>query len=276
MTDDQRYYSVTTIIGALDKPALLYWAAEQTALAAVKMSGSLDSRVKEEGAEAVTRYLRDARFRPSPGTVTATALGTAVHDAVERYVREGKKPEVSGEVLPYLERFDAWAQEWQPAYEVVERAVYDPTHRYAGTMDAIAVVDGCKVILDYKSSRRSVGPDDKPSRPYPEAALQLAAYRNAELLATAPGRKTEVRGRRYYLFGDTEEVSAVPMPKLDGGMVVHITPEHCDAYPVRCDKLVFDAFLYIVEAFRWQQDTSRSVIGRKFTKEAETDGVREG
>ena len=67
----------------------------------------------------------------------------------------------------------------------------------------------------------------------------------------------------------------MPMPKLDGGMVVHITPEHCDAYPVRCDKLVFDAFLYIVEAFRWQQDTSRSVIGRKFTKEAETDGVRE-
>ena len=33
--DDLRMWSVTTIIGALDKPALVYWAAEETAKAAV-------------------------------------------------------------------------------------------------------------------------------------------------------------------------------------------------------------------------------------------------
>ena len=33
--DDLSLWSVTTIIGALDKPALLYWAAQQTADAAI-------------------------------------------------------------------------------------------------------------------------------------------------------------------------------------------------------------------------------------------------
>ena len=33
--DDQRFWSVTTIIGTLDKPALVYWAADMTARAAI-------------------------------------------------------------------------------------------------------------------------------------------------------------------------------------------------------------------------------------------------
>lgn len=269
MDADRRFYSVTTIIGALDKPALLFWAAEQTALAAVRMAGSLEARVEEEGAEAVVRYLRDARKRPPPGQVSATALGTAVHDAVERYVKEGKRPDVGVTVLPYLEQFDRWAQVWQPEYHVTEASVYSPRYQYAGTLDAICTIEGCKVLVDYKSSRRSVGPDDKPSRPYPEAALQLAAYRHAELLATVRGRRTEVLGRRYYLFGAEEAASAVPMSTLDGSVVVHITPEHCDMYPVRSDDRVFEAFLYTVEAFRWQQELSKQVIGERSTKEAE-------
>ena len=41
-------YSVTTIIGALDKPALLYWAAEETAKAAVTVAKSLPTRIEED------------------------------------------------------------------------------------------------------------------------------------------------------------------------------------------------------------------------------------
>ena len=48
--DDTRHWSVTTIIGALDKPAPLYWAAEQTALAAVASAKVPPARIDEEGA----------------------------------------------------------------------------------------------------------------------------------------------------------------------------------------------------------------------------------
>ena len=60
--DDLRLWSVTTVIGALDKPALVYWSAEQTALAAVASANSLPARIDEEGTEAVVKWLRDARF----------------------------------------------------------------------------------------------------------------------------------------------------------------------------------------------------------------------
>ena len=38
--DDISLWSVTTIIGALDKPALMYWAAQQTADAAIDSSAT--------------------------------------------------------------------------------------------------------------------------------------------------------------------------------------------------------------------------------------------
>jgi hypothetical protein len=258
---DQRFYSVTTVIGALDKPALLYWAAEQAASLAVSVAGSLPLRINEEGEESVIKWLRDARFRPPKGQRSAAALGTAVHDACEQYALTGIKPEVDDEVQAFLDRFDEWAQVWQPKYEAAEAAVYSTTYGYAGTLDAIATIDGQRVLLDYKSSRRSVGSDGKPSHPYPEVALQLAAYRYADFMATWRARRFEQFRRRYYLLNTDEAALGAPMPEVDGAVVIHITPEHCDAYPVRCDAPVFDAFCYTIEIFRWTNGLSKSVLG---------------
>ncbi len=258
---DEQFYSVTTILGALDKPALLYWAAEQTAELAVRVAASLQARIDEEGKPAVVKWLRDARFRPPKGQRSATELGTAVHDAIESYALTGARPEVDAEVAPYLERFDEWAQVWQPSYEAAEAAVYNRTYGYAGTLDAIATVGGQKVLLDYKSSKKSIGSDDKPTKPWPEAALQVAAYRHAELIATFRARRFERFRRRYYLLSTEERDLGVPMPEVDGGLVLHITPEHCDAYPVKCGPDVFEAFCYLIENFRWQQGLSKEVVG---------------
>ena len=51
------------------------------------------------------------------------------------------------------------------------------------------------------------------------------------------------------------------MPEVDGGIVVHVTPDHCDAYIVKCDETIFERFLFIVEAARWQHEISKTVIG---------------
>ena len=258
---DTRHYSVTTIIGALDKPALQYWAAEQTALAAVQVAGSLPARIEEEGEEAVVKWLRDARFRRPKGIRSSAELGTAVHAACESYALTGQRPEVDDEVSPFLDRFDEWLQQAQPVYEAVETTVYSATYGYAGTLDAIATIGGQRVLVDYKTSRKSSDSRGQPSSPYPEVALQLAAYRHAELAAVWRPRRVEQFRRRYYLLDDAERSMAVPVPEVEGGIAIHITPEHCVAYPVRCDEQVFDAFLFTLEAFRWQSGLSKKVIG---------------
>ena len=260
--DDERHWSVTTIIGCLDKPALLYWAAEQTAVAAVNSARTLEARVEEEGVDTVVKWLRDARFRRDRTQRTAAELGTEVHAACEAYALTGQRPDVDAEVQPFLDQFDRWAQEFQPVYQAAEVTVYSPSYGYAGTCDAFLTVGGVRCIVDYKSSRKSFDNRGNPTTPYPEVALQLAAYRHAELAAVWRPRRMEQYRRRYYLLGQAEREMAVPVPEVDTGLVIHITPDHCDAYPVECGPDIFEAFLFVQEAARWQFQTSKTVIGR--------------
>ena len=199
--DDERHWSVTTIIGCLDKPALLYWAAEQTAVAAVNSARTLEARVEEEGVDTVVKWLRDARFRRDRTRRTAAELGTEVHAACEAYALTGQRPDVDAEVQPFLDQFDRWAQEFQPVYQAAEVTVYSPSYGYAGTCDAFLTVGGVRCIVDYKSSRKSFDNRGNPTTPYPEVALQLAAYRHAELAAVWRPRRMEQYRRRYYLLG---------------------------------------------------------------------------
>lgn len=271
--DDLQLWSVTTILGALDKPALLYWAAEQTALAAIHSArtwqGTLaddDPACPHNSADcAAVKWLRDARFRKPKGARSATDLGTAVHAACEEYALLGTAPQVDDEVRPYLEAFDRWLQEFTPSYEATEVAVYSPTYAYAGTCDAFLTVNGVRLIADYKSTRKVVDGRGQPSGPYPEVALQLAAYRYAEMAAVWRPRRYEKWRRRYYLLSAEEQTLAVPVPEVDGGVVLHITPEACVAYPVRCDERIHEAFLYVEEAHRWSAQTSKTVIGQPLT-----------
>jgi hypothetical protein len=75
-------------------------------------------------------------------------------------------------------------------------------------------------------------------------------------------RRMEQYRRRYYLLGQAEREMAVPVPEVDTGLVIHITPDHCDAYPVECGPDIFEAFLFVQEAARWSFQTSKTVIGR--------------
>ena len=259
--DDAKFHSVTTLIGALDKPALIYWSAEQTALAAVRSAGSLERRIEEEGEENVVKWLRDARFRQPKGRRTAAELGTAVHAACEEYGLTGVKPEVDAEVQPFLDRFDEWAARFQPEYVAVEATVYSPSRGYAGTCDGFFRLQGVPLILDYKSTVKDVDSQGRATKPYPEVALQLAAYRHAELLAPFRIRRYERHRRRFYLLNETERAMAVPVPEVDGGVVIHLTPNRCTAYPVNCGLEVFERFLFVAEAFRWTDDMAKRVIG---------------
>jgi hypothetical protein len=268
--EDLRLWSVTTIIGVLDKPALLYWAAEQTALAAIHQQatwhGMLEDdaptcRHEDSDCQAV-KWLRDARLRKRPGVRSATELGEAVHAACEQYALTGTRPEVDDEVRPFLERFDEWLQRFGPSYQAVELTVYHPQLGYAGTADAFLTIDGVRYIADYKTSRRADG-----GGPYPEqVGLQLAAYRHAAFAAAWRARRYEQFRRRYYLLSPAEQALAVPVPEVDTGLVIHLTPVACEAYPIRCDEPVWEAYLAVQDAARWVFQDSKQVMGEVLRK----------
>lgn len=269
--DDLRLWSVTTIIDTLDRPALMYWAAEQAALAAVHNEATWKGMLSDDepGCDhrdakscVAVKWLRDARFRKPKGLLTATELGELVHKACEQYALTGTRPEdVHPEVVPFLDAFDRWLDRFGPSYQATEVAVFSPNLGYAGTADAFLTIDGVRYIADYKSTRSATDAQGNPTTPYPEqAALQLAAYRWAESAAIWRPRRTEVFRRRYYLLGPDERAAAVPVPEVDTGLVIHITPESCEAFPIVCDEAVFDAYLAVQDAARWVHQTSRSVM----------------
>ena len=280
-TDDLTLWSVTTIIGVLDKPALMYWAAQQTAEAAVDNQATWQGMLEDRGRDEAVKWLRDARFRPPRTLLSAASLGTLAHTMCETYALTGTRPDrdmvtelvvreggtqvdIDAEVDVLgrmLNQFDDWLQRFTPSYQATEVCVYNPTYGYAGQADTFLTIDGVRFIGDYKTSRDTFDTRGNLRKPYPEqVGLQLAAYRYAEQAAVWRPRRTEKFRRRYYLLSPQEQELAVPVPEVDTGLVIKLTPESCESYPVRCDESVHTAFLYCLEAFRWVQETSKTVM----------------
>lgn len=264
--DDLKCWSVTTLIGCLEKPALVYWSAEQTARCAVEQYAAWVAIAKSAGQDEAVKWLTGARFRTPEGERTAADLGTAVHAAIEQYTLTGVRPEVDAEIEPYLIQFEKWAQIWQPEYIATEVTVYDPQYGYAGTCDGFFILDGTPCIFDLKTSKKNVDKQGNPVPVYPEIATQLAAYRHAALAAVWRPRRYEQMRRRYYLLSEEEQAAAVPVPKVEAGVGIKITPESCIAYPVKCDEEIFERFLYIVEAARFVFETAKTVVGAPLVK----------
>lgn len=279
---DDTFWSVTTIIGIIDKPALLYWAAEQTADAAINSLPTWQAMLDTEGREEAVKWLRDARFRRPKTRLSDTALGQVVHAVCEAYALTGSKPtrEFVEELLRHaggpqldlkaetemvgvmLNQFDGWLQRMQPEYQATEVCVYSPTYGYAGQLDALLTIGGVRFIADYKSTRNPRDSQGKPKTPYPEqVGLQLAGYRHAEMAAVWRPRRFERYRRRYYLLSPEERALAVPVPEVDTGLVIQITPEACESYPIECGAPVHEAFLFALEMFRWVAETSKTVMG---------------
>lgn len=268
--DDERLWSVTTILKSFgDSEGLIYWTADETAIAGVKSRRTIAAMAEDDEAAAI-EWLRGARFRSNKGERSATKLGEDVHAVCEMYVVTGKRPDpgtplpnglFDAEVAPYIDSFELWLDRFQPSYTAAEVVVYNPQYGYAGQCDGMAVVDKLSVNIDYKSSKKSFDGRGKRKRPWVDVGLQLAAYRHAPLAAVWRARRFEQWSRRYYLLNAEERELAVPAPKVDGSICVHLTPLHCDVYPVETDLEVFESFLYAIEAARWSLMTSKRVIG---------------
>ena len=280
--DDLRLWSVTTIIDVLDKKGLMWWAAGMTADAAIDNQRTWQAMLEEQGRDEAWRWLRAAHKRRPKNQLSASDLGTVVHSVCEEYALTGNRPttkDVSdliyrkgGEFVDLdaetqvaqrmIDQFDTWAAAAQPSYQATEVCVYSKTYGYAGTADGFLTIDRTRFCVDYKSTREPFDGQGRPKTPYPESvALQIAAYVNAEMAAVWRPRRFEKQSRRYYLLSPDEQEMGVPVPQVDAGLVIQITPEACDAYPIRVDEEVHMSFLYCLEMARWVNETSKTVMG---------------
>lgn len=279
--NDTEMWSVTTIIGCLDKPALVPWAVNETAAKVVTTLDIIRRRLENEGQESAIEYVKGLRWHTG-GLLSASQLGTLAHHLFDQWAlsETGTRPRVEPEMHPdratkgkvldpqdirdlnlMLDQFGRFLDEFQPSYQSTEVVVYDDQYEYAGQADAFLTIEGTPLICDYKTSRASYTGAGKERAPYPEVGLQLAAYRFAPLAAVWRARRYENQRRRYYLLSDTEKSAAVPVPEVDGGIAIHVSPHRYAVHPIRCDKSVHDQFLYVQEAARWSFETSKHVVG---------------
>ena len=146
--DGERLPSMTTVIGMLDKPALLGWA-------------------NKVGREGLT--LEEARE-------TALTIGKAAHTLIEAYckgeeISDEARASIPDDMLEAADRcFNEFA-EWARAVDLqpisVEEPLVSEELRLGGTPDCIARVMGRVVLIDWKTSASI----------WPEHLIQAAGYR---------------------------------------------------------------------------------------------------
>jgi hypothetical protein len=283
--DDMVMWSVTTVISAVTplQDRLIPWAVGITAERTVEQLDTLIARLNNEGAESAVQFVKGLRWQLG-GRLSDTELGTVAHHLFCQYALTGVRPEVAPELHPkfsaegatlhaddvrdlraMLIQFDRWLQGWQPDYWATEVVVYHPGMGFAGQADGFLSVEGVPVIVDYKTSRKTFDSKGNVRPPYAECAPQLAAYRHCTHAAVWRARRYSNRSRRYYLLNDAERAAAVPVPEVEAGLAIKITPDHLGVHAVQCGPDVFDAFCFMLETARWHFNQAAHAIGKEMT-----------
>ena len=172
--DGKRVPGVTTVLGNLDKAALIPWAAglerEHVLGHAIRLHGS-------ETFEADLRIAIGPDLAHEGAKERAADLGTITHARIEAWLRDdelepdGLPPDLLAESVHGFERFrEWWFQEGLTVVET-ETPMVSERMRCGGTLDVVARdLDGRLVLVDIKTSNAT------RSWPYPSVIGQVAAY----------------------------------------------------------------------------------------------------
>ena len=253
---DLKLRRVTTILeqGTSKGDALTYWAGNITAETAMANLPYLvrSSLFPDQRTEAYD-WLRRAHTRKKD---ERKDVGTAVHRLIEAKVLGTPIPEellADEELAPFLDHFLRFVEEWQVTFEASEMVVGNEQEGYAGTLDyllrseliaaALAAYLGAAVPAGsvFCGDTKTGGELDVKGV-YPEASLQMAAYRKAKVAWLRDGTQ-------------------VPMPEtFPTGVVLHLRPEGYRLIPAVADDAVFAAFLTVKRNAEWTSGLSKQVI----------------
>lgn len=214
---------VTSVIKMLDKSGpLMGWAKRETAACAVRNLPLLETMVRDGGPEAATKWLSAI---PDYQRDTAADLGTLVHSFAEAISR-GQEITVGPETESFVTAYLRWKAVYKPSILNAEYMVYSETHRYGGTADMAAQINGETWLIDIKTGKAT----------YPETALQLAALHFADFA------------------GRPEDPKKYRLPKATRFGVLHIRPDGCELVPYSVTPADFGAFLACRTLYAWNEE----------------------
>ena len=165
--------SVTTILSALAKPALMPWAAKQERELVKRLVAEEFGTKGAQFFEPFVKRLQETKLACYTKLDEAGEIGTAIHAAVECAIKGQPIPELGPEATTGFEAWKRWRDEVELDVLMCEQQVFSIKHGYAGTADLV-----CRANHD--GERWLCIGDNKSSRDvYMEHALQIAAYREA-------------------------------------------------------------------------------------------------
>ena len=229
-TDDGRYYewkgerfiSVTNVLQhTISKPVLVPWAAKLVAEFG-KANPGLD--------------IKEWKKQPTLVKDKASERGTNIHAWCEQFFLNPAAAvaaiphEYSKECIGFIKA----VERFQIVPIAAEATVYSRAHGHAGTNDFFGTILGQPAGADIKTGKNV----------YPEYALQIAAYSNAEFVGLPDG-------------------SEAPIPLTAKSYVIHVDHGTTRLIPLRSSPKEFEAFICAVGLARWLVEESKHVIGKE-------------
>lgn len=241
--DGHRIPGVTTVIGILDKPALVNWAARETAIYADENWDKLSGMRSGDRIQ----LLEKARYNTNR---KAVVKGNRIHALADK-LAHGETVDAPLEIRSQVEAYARFLDQWQIETIATENPVCHTEWGFGGTFDIIATSPKLGLSLGDVKTGKGV---------YSEVALQLNAYANCDLRLVSK----EITGPRG---GKTVEWVEAPMIQPESLWVAHVLEDTVEMVPVKLDPTIFEAFLHMLEIFEtWHKRT-----GWDFRDEASYD-----
>ena len=171
--------SVTQTMDVISKPGLIPWALKE---GVEWLAGNLffDRETKHKhifhtkgkGIDILSKGIKGAYKGTSKSAIN---IGMVTHEWVEQAIKwklgHGEAPTMPKlePARKSIEAFRSWVAENEIEWHSAERKVYHRKYKYAGTVDAVATINGEYCVVDWKTSKAI----------YPEYYLQVAAYAKA-------------------------------------------------------------------------------------------------
>jgi len=195
--DGKEYPSVTTILQAINKPAIAPWMAKMERLYVLDSIRDILTDPKHEWLDAqldpdkFVRLIEEAAKGKKAGDKEkekAGEIGSQSHKLIEWATKTelglkvGPRPKVQDAAEIAYMAWEDWRKEADITLIAAEQTVCSKIHGYAGTLDLEATAQGVPTIVDYKTGRQI----------WPESYLQNWAYRIAlaEMRNRSPGEFT--------------------------------------------------------------------------------------
>lgn len=165
---------VTTVLGVMNKPALIGWAAK-----------SVSDNIREEllkypdtvlSKKQIESICDEGKNIYKKKAQDAADIGTRVHKAVDAIIR-GEKPTITDDIRDGVQGFVDWQAAHSFTIHAGDTKLGSRLFGYGGSLDFVGIDSkGLAVIWDLKTTKKR---KDRDHGIYPEYGLQLAAYAKA-------------------------------------------------------------------------------------------------